>query len=139
MDELGPEIAYPTLEQIVEINRRMIETSGGSFTPPDNLRNRDSLEYVLIAIRFPVFDHDLFATIKHKAAALSYEIIKSHVFFDGNKRTASHVSFMFLRSNNVPIFLDKSIEVIAIEVASGSADRNDFLSWLHEHQAIHLK
>jgi hypothetical protein len=37
MEEAGREIAYPTVEQIREVNRRKVEEFGGFFAPPDNL------------------------------------------------------------------------------------------------------
>jgi hypothetical protein len=49
------EIAYPTLAQIVEVDHRMIATSGGYFCPPDNLRNRGPLAYILDAVQHSVF------------------------------------------------------------------------------------
>ena len=134
MEEFGREVSYPTLDQIIEVNRRMIETSGGSFTPPDNLRYRDSLEYILDAIARPVFDHYLFDSLKEKASALTYEIIKTHPFIDGNKRTGIHIAWEFLRSNDVPIYLDSTVVDIAVSLAEGTITRNDFLEWLHNHQ-----
>ena len=86
------EIVYPTLTQVVEVNRRMIAMSGGYFYPPDNLQNRDPLAYILDAVQYPVFGVHLFPTLMEKAAALGYEIIASHVFFDGNKRTGIHMA-----------------------------------------------
>ena len=134
MEEPSPEIAYPTIEQVIDVNRRMIKTSGGSFAPPENLRNRNSLEYILDAINRPILGEYLFLSLKEKAAALAYETISSHVFFDGNKRTGIHIAWEFLRSNAVPVYLDPTVEDIAIELASGVASRDDFLGWLHNHQ-----
>lgn len=70
MEVSRSEIAYPTLAQIVEVNRRMIATSGGYFCPPDNLQNRDPLAYILDAVQHPVFGVHLFPTLSEKAAAL---------------------------------------------------------------------
>lgn len=134
MEEFGREIAFPSLNQVIDVNRRMIESSGGSFTHPNNLRNRDSLEYILHAIKFTIFDFDLFRSIKQKASALAYEIISSHVFIDGNKRTAIHIAWEFLKSNHIPVYLDDSVEELAVQIALGGASRKDLLIWLHNHQ-----
>lgn len=134
MEEFGPEIAYPTVRQVIETNRRMIETFGGSFSPPDNCRNRFSLEYILEAIQSPVYGHELFPTLKEKAAALAHEIIASHVFIDGCKRTATAVAHQFLLINGVPVFYDHTLEDMAVAMAQGNATREDFLEWLHHHQ-----
>jgi death-on-curing protein len=134
MEGFGSSIAYPTISQIVEVNRRMIDETGGSFTPPANFRNRDSLEYVLDAIKYPVFGKHLFPTLKEKAAALAFEIIKSHVFVDGCKRTGIHIAWEFLGSNEVPIYLDMSIVDLATRLADSRADREELIRWLHGHQ-----
>ncbi len=134
MEEFGREIAFPSLNQVIDVNRRMIESSGGSFTHPNNLRNQDSLEYILHAIKFTVFDFEMFGSIKQKASALAYEIISSHVFLDGNKRTAIHIAWEFLKSNHIPVHLDGSVEELAVQIALGGATREDLLIWLHDHQ-----
>lgn len=134
MEEPRAAIAYPTIDQIIEVNRRMIQEFGGSFSPPTNLINRNSLEYILEAISRPVFGRHLFLSLKDKAAALAFEIIAAHVFIDGNKRTATHTAWEFLRSNQIGVYLDHSVEDIAVAVASRTASRDDLLSWLHSHQ-----
>jgi len=134
MENPGSDVAYPSIEQIAEVNRQMIEFAGGSFFPPDNLRNRNSLEYILAAIMYPIAGHELFPTMKEKAAALAHQIITAHVFYDGNKRTGIHIAWEFLRSNGVEIYLDETVVNIAEALANNSADRDDLLVWLHSHQ-----
>lgn len=53
-DPSGQVVIYPTVEQICQVNRRMIQEFGGVFVPPHNLLNRNTLEYVLAAVRYPV-------------------------------------------------------------------------------------
>lgn len=65
----------------------------------DNLLHPDSLEWVLDAIRFPIFGEHPYPTIIEKAAILAWTIIKGHVFFDGNKRTGMSAMIVFLREN----------------------------------------
>jgi len=134
MEAFGSGVVYPTIEQIIDVNRQMIKTSGGSFTPPDNFHNRNSLEYILDAIANPIFKQFLYPSLLEKAAALAYEIISCHVFLDGNKRTGIHIAWEFLRSNNMPIFLDSTIENLAINLANGTATRDDLLLWLRDNQ-----
>ena len=112
----------------------MIQEYGGSFFPPHNLLNKDPLEYILDAISRHLFGRSLFPTLKEKAAALAYEIIVSHVFYDGNKRTGMHMAWEFLSDNQVSIVLDSTLEDLAVNLAEGSADRDELLAWLHDHQ-----
>lgn len=134
MEEAGAEIVYPTIEQIIEANRRLIKETGGSFAPPTNLSNRGSLEYILEAITFPLFGDVLYATLKEKATALAKQIITAHVFVDGNKRTGIHIAWAFLRSNGVSLQLDDSIEDLAVAIALGDAGFEELLAWFHNHQ-----
>jgi death on curing protein len=133
MEKIGSEIVYPTIEQIINVNRRMIDISGGSFTPPDNFRNSGSLSYILVAIVYPIYGTDLFSTLIEKAAGLAYEIIASHIFLDGNKRTGLHIAWEFLKANGVEIYLDASAEEIAMGIANKVATRDDLVNWLNNH------
>lgn len=135
-DPSGQVVIYPTIEQICQVNRRMIQEFGGVFVPPHNLLNRNTLEYVLAAVRYPVAGLGLYLypTLKERASAIASRIISGHVFMDGNKRTAIHVAWMFLRSNGIPLFLDLTIVDLAVAIAEGEASHDDLLKWLHEHQ-----
>jgi death-on-curing protein len=134
MEAAGRSIAYPTLKQIVDVNRQMINTSGGSFLEPDNFTNRGSLEYILAAVSASLFGHEIFPSIKDKASAIAFEIISAHVFRDGNKRTGVHVAWEFLAANRIDLRLDETIVDLTVRVADGEADRGDLLRWLHAHQ-----
>ncbi len=133
MEEISSEVVYPTIEQIVDVNRRMIEKSGGSFTLPNNFRNVDSLFYILTAIAYPIYGKYLFNSLIEKAAGIAYEIIVSHVFLDGNKRTGIHIAWEFLKVNGVEINLDASCEELAINIANNVATRDDLVKWLNDH------
>jgi len=134
MERFGPAIVSPSIQQICDVNRRMIEDSGGYFSPPDNLHNFGSLEHVLAIVALPIFGQDLYPTLKEKAAVIMHHIITGHVFMDGNKRTAVHIAWEFLRSNNVPVFLEPTIADLAVAIATGQANHLDLLSWFHMHQ-----
>jgi death-on-curing protein len=136
MEEIGGGIVYPTLEQICEINRRMVSEFGGLFVPPNNLLNQNALEYILRIIRTGVFGHTPYPTLKEKASAATYHIITRHVFRDGNKRTAIHTAWEFLRSNDISLFLDQSVIDLSIGVAMGQTAQQEVLTWLHSHQEV---
>ncbi len=134
MESLGREIAYPTAEQIYEINRHMVERYGGYFDPPHNVSNASALDYILQAVSSPVFSSELYPTLKEKAAALAFHIITRHVFMDVNKRTGIHTAWEFLHANGVDVTLDESIVDLAEGMARGTRDFHDLLEWLHHHQ-----
>lgn len=134
MERLGPEVVYPTIDQVCDVNRRMIDEFVGTFFPPNNLHNRGSLEHALTIVAFPVFGQNVYPILKEKAALIAHHIITGHVFMDDNKRTAIHIAWEFLRSNGVPIFLDATITDLAVAVAVGNANHIDLLHWLYAHQ-----
>ena len=134
MEEFGKDIAYPTLEQICQVNRRMIEEFGGFFIPLNNLSNLPALEYILDAIKSSIYGYTIYPTLKEKASAIAYHIISRHVFQDGNKRTAIHIAWEFLNSNGVPIHLDSSVEELSVAIAERKATQDELLKWMHNHQ-----
>lgn len=70
MAKSGEQIIYPSLEMIIDNNRRIIHLTGGFFLPPNNLANPNLLLYILDAIQKPLYGRQLFPAIEMKAAAL---------------------------------------------------------------------
>lgn len=137
MEDFGREIAYPTVEQICQVNRRMIDEYGGLFIPPNNLLNLSSLEYILDVIQSHIYKEDIYyttPTLKGMASTIAYQIISRHVFNDGNKRTAIHIAWEFLHSNGIHLTIHSSIIDLSISIASGIANQDELLQWLHDHQ-----
>ncbi len=134
MEDSSREIVYPTIAQICDVNRRTIEEFGGLFIPPDNFLNPSVLNYILDAIRSSIFGRTLYPSLKEKANAIAYHIISGHVFQDGNKRTAIHIAWEFLRSNGIRVFLDSSIIDLSIAVANGEKRQSELLIWFQTHQ-----
>jgi len=88
MEKVSRVIRYLSYQEIVNINNKIIfKTQGPSETP--KLINPNSLEYSIEIVK----DNDLFPTLPNKAAKYAFQIIKGHVFFDGNKRTGMIVRF----------------------------------------------
>lgn len=81
---MAKELKYPTLEEIVEINRRLGE--GGV------LINKGNLEFILKKV-------EVKKSFIKKARIFLQDIIRLHPFLDGNKRTAFHTILFFLELN----------------------------------------
>lgn len=125
---------FPTRGDIIGLNRYHIEHTGGLYQGIENLLNPGSLEWVLDAIRYPLFGVDLCPTLAAKAALLTWTIIGGHVFHDGNKRTGISVLQGFLRQNGYDINAsdDELIEV-SLEVAESSEENftvEDLTQWI---------
>jgi len=136
MEGIGKSLIIPSIKQICDVNRRIIEYSGGDFIPPNNLRDINSLEYILGAISYTVYGYDLFPSLKDKASALAFQIVYSHVFVDGSKRTGLFIAWEFLHENGIDIYFDDfSVFDLIVSIAKGKATREELLHWLHHHQS----
>ncbi len=122
-----------TLEDIVAINRRMIDSFGGFFVPPENFENRGSLEHALEKIDAVLFGQELYPTVPKKAAALGWTIIAGHVFKDGNKRTGMMSCALFLDMNGFQLlqgYDDPEAMEVALRIACGELNEERFTEWV---------
>jgi death-on-curing protein len=87
-------------DEILELNRVIIERYSGSYSPPNNLKNEDALDYLLdIAQNNEIFGVPQYPTVIHVAALYLFKITSNHIFNDGNKRTALKTMNWFLSMN----------------------------------------
>ena len=95
------------------------------------IRNIGLLESA-ISTAFQSFGEcDLYPTVHEKAAQLCRGITKNHPFIDGNKRTALHCMFIYLKANGYIIntTLEEKKSLI-IDIASGEKSFEDIVNWL---------
>jgi death on curing protein len=125
-------VRYLTLNEALELHRRVIGQSGGSL----GVLNLDALESALAQPRMTFGGKDLYPSLADKAAALGYSLIQNHPFLDGNKRTghAAMEVFLFLNGFEIQASVDEQ-ERIVLQVASGEKDRKAFAVWLRDHVA----
>lgn len=127
---------FPTYDDIIRLNRRHIQETGGAYFKPDNLRNPNSLEWVLEAIQYPLFGIDHYPTIAEKACTLGWIIIKDHVFHDGCKRTGMSALLVFLLINGYRLNAsnDELVEV-SLQIAEADGEtytRSDLVTWVQD-------
>jgi death-on-curing protein len=110
---------YLSLEQIIELHDSLIEKFGGL----PGIRDRGLLESAIAAPMMAVFGEELHKTIYNKAAAYLFYIAKNHAFLDGNKRTATAASLVFLRTNGkfTKYDINEFLEFV-VSVAEGQTD-----------------
>lgn len=132
-------IISPDIDVIIEINRRQIKRSSGRYYEPDNLINRQSLEWALEFIKRPPLKPDPYPELAQKAAYLSWQIITRHVFFDGNKRTGILAGILLLEINGYT-FHAETDEIVNISVAVANEQNSglklaDLTEWFISHSA----
>ncbi len=130
---MGSAFKTLTIEDLIEINRRMIEEFGGVYFSQDrNLLFPGSLDHILDSIQSNIFDIDRYPTIFEKAAGLAWRIIVGHVFHDGNKRTGMEASRLFLEINGFKLKIDIDTVNIALMVAKKEIQFSEFVDWIME-------
>jgi len=121
---------YLTLNELLQLHRRLVEQSGGST----GVHSVEALESALAQPRMTFSGEDLYPTIAEKAAALGFSLIMNHPFVDGNKRTGHAAMEVFLLLNGYEI--DASVdeqEQVVLQLAAGELDRKAFSAWVLRH------
>jgi death on curing protein len=125
-----------TFEEILEINRLIIENFGGLFLSADeNLANPNSLLYILETLDETVFGQERYPTLFFKAAALGWHIITRHIFHDGTKRTGMFACYVFLELNGYSlqiedVILDMEVVNKAVAIGNNELSLEEFAEWL---------
>ncbi len=130
---MGGTLQTLTIDEIVEINRRMVAEFGGIFfSADDNLLNPGSLDHVLDEIQGSLFGQELHPSIYEKAATVGWRIIAGHVFHDGNKRTGIESCRLLLDLNGYEMRIDMDVVETALKVANGEMQLPDFAQWVEQ-------
>ncbi len=120
-------IVYLTLEQILVIHQDQIDRYGGSH----GIRELALLESAAFRPQSTFSDQDLYPDLFDKAAALMHSLILNHPFIDGNKRTSSASTLVFLEINGWRLKVNQDLflqAVLAIESKKMSIE--DIAKWI---------
>jgi death-on-curing protein len=117
---------YPTLTEVLELHRILIERFGGK----GGVRDRGLLESALIRPQTGYY-----ATLSLEAAALLQSLTQNHCFIDGNKRVAFATTAIFLRMNGYRLIVDpdNGETFIIDKVIQQHASIEEIASWLEKH------
>ncbi len=122
----GNEIIYPTVEDIITTNKRILNYK--KITKAEGhklLCSRAILSNIIIEVK--KFEGD----IKHKAALLLLRINQSHCFASANKRTSLAIAYEFMATNNiVPTVRNESDSIFLLEVREGKHTIEEIARWL---------
>jgi death-on-curing protein len=134
MEEAGQALVFPTVDDLIAMNRRLIETTGGYYVAPNNLRSAGSLAWLLEALQYPLFGQQQRPAFHQKAAYLAWALIEGHPFWDGNKRTALLALHFFVRANGMRLICSDDDNVhAALQVATHTWQLADMEAWVHDH------
>ena len=124
---------YLSIEEVVELHRRIILQSGGGV----GLRDRGALE-AAVSQPFQTFGgEDLYKGVIAKAAALAFFLASNHPFVDGNKRIAHAALEVTLILNGFELEAPvEAQESVMLRLASGEFTREQFTLWVSAHSRI---
>lgn len=126
-------VTYLTLEDVLQIHSFVMDETGGSHGVRD-------MNLVLALLDLPkqaVFGKELYPGIHEKAAVYVRNIIFSHPFIDGNKRSAMTCLGVFLAHNACELgCAEWEVERFALSVIEERLDIAQIAAWVREHTHV---
>lgn len=120
-------VEYLTPAEIYEVAEKVLGRK------PD-VRDRHLLRAAAARPMLRAFGQEAYPTLMDKAAALLHGLAAHHLFFDGNKRTATHATIRFLERNGLkPTWTDAEAYAFVLEIAQNQQDVGAVAAWLTEH------
>ena len=119
---------YPTLSEVLELHRILIERFGGS----GGIRDLGLLQSALMRPQTGYY-----STLSLEAAALLQSLCQNHAFLDGNKRVAFAVTAIFLRMNGyrLKVDADNGESFLIDQVIGKKAAIEEIAAWLEKYMA----
>jgi death-on-curing protein len=113
---------------IIQVHNELIDEFGGE----QGLISENLLLSSLFRPFYGLADGtELYPAIIDKAAVLLHSLIKNHPFVDGNKRTASYITNVFLGENNLDWnFNNDEIVEYVLDIANDKIDIDYIKSWI---------
>ena len=124
-------IRYLSVQEVIEIHDQIIDVFGGSF----GLRDLGLLASAIEMPKSKFENKFLHPTIFDKASAYLYHICNNHPFIDGNKRTATISTLVFLEDNDISLkFNEIKFENLIVDIATGKINKKYISSFLKKSQ-----
>jgi death-on-curing protein len=120
---------YLSIEQVIEINGRMVDLYGGLR----GVRDQGALQ---AAVARPQTGY--YSDAIEEAAALFESLSQNHPFLDGNKRTAITATIVFLACNGYRVSFNdvEAYEWLMALYATGRVAKNVIEAWLRQHSEV---
>lgn len=100
---------------------------------PD-VRDRHLLRSAAARPALQAFGQEAYPSLLDKAAALMHSLAAHHLFFDGNKRTATQATALFLKRNGLqPTWDAETVYQFVLEIAQNRHDIPVIADWIGAH------
>lgn len=114
------EIAFLTLDDVLESHAEQIATHGGS----EGIRDVNLLQSALAQPEATFGGQYLHADLFEMAAAYLFHIVQNHPFLDGNKRAGLEAALLFLEINSLSVeTTDELLVDLVLRTAQGQASK----------------
>jgi len=124
-----PPVVYLSVADILQAAEHAL-----GFLP--EIRDLHLLESAARRPRLRAFGTEAYPALMDKAAALLHSIAAHHLFWDGNKRSATQAAALFLRRNgHEPTWTPQEAHDFVLEVAQSRHDVASIAAWLAQHSA----
>jgi len=127
---VSPRTYFLDIEQVLIIHTDQIERYGGSH----GLRDLGLLESAVFRSQATFGKEDLYPSIFGKAAALFQSLVLNHPFIDGNKRTATASTLVFLEMNGYSVKVGQKVLVkFVLQIEKETLEIEQIYSWLKKN------
>ncbi|MAG94991.1 MAG: type II toxin-antitoxin system death-on-curing family toxin [Planctomycetaceae bacterium] len=121
---------YLTLAEVLELQLRVVEQSGGA----GGVRDLGGIESSVAQPQMTFGGDELYCTIESKATALCFSLVMNHPFVDGNKRIGHAAMETILVMNGYEAVADvDNAEQAILTLAAGKLSRDELLDWVTSH------
>ncbi len=121
---------YLTLHEVLDLHRRVIAQSGGTF----GIHDLGALQSALAQPQMTFGDTDLYPSLIEKVSAFGYSFIMNHPFVEANERSgpAAIETMLVLNGFEIDAAVDEE-EKVFLQLSSGGLARGEFTDWLRTH------
>lgn len=130
-------VIIPTVDSIIRTNKFCSEQNGQKSA----LLNRGKIESALHSAFYPGSEPFQNGGIAQLAGALCFYLTKAHAFEDGNKRTATYASVLFMQINGWDLkFAENNDEEftelaqIVLKATASEISKDELMEWFDSHK-----
>lgn len=126
---------YLTEKDIITLNIYVIN----KYSPKEQIGVKEptALNMLVNAPKQYVFGQEQYPTIELKGANLVRNIVKKHVFHNGNKRTAFISLIVFLELNGYKVMVSNKEAVnYMVKLATEDINEDEIAVWIREHSQL---
>ncbi|WP_070833048.1 type II toxin-antitoxin system death-on-curing family toxin [Staphylococcus sp. HMSC036D05] len=128
---------YLSEKDLILLNTFVIK----EYSPKEfiGVKEPTALNMTIESVKQNVFGQELYYSVEMKGANLYRNIVKKHIFFNGNKRTAFMALNIFLRKNGLILEVNSQEAVeFTVKIATENLEEKIIVEWIRKHTKTNL-